>query len=151
VSVFKKAQLALDTYKSIMMPRLSKVLWVFTDSSIKNRGIATTPYFRRSNKLLLAGFFIAKLRKIQATWLPYEIEALSIGSAIKQFDPIITRYRDLDRQSPVYPGLREVHARRVLQQFESHDISLNRKPLPCSNQTHRLCCKFTVLWMPQTF
>jgi hypothetical protein len=39
----------------------------------------------------LAGFFSAKLRKHQVTWLPCEIEALSIGAAVKQFSPFIVQ------------------------------------------------------------
>ena len=42
-------------------------------------------YVSHENKLLLAGFFSAKLRKHQITWLPCEIEALSIAAAIKHF------------------------------------------------------------------
>ena len=37
----------------------------------------------------MAGFFNAKLRKHQITWLPCEIEALSISAAIKHFAPYI--------------------------------------------------------------
>ena len=43
----------------------------------------------RDNKLLLAGFFSAKTRQHQVTWLPCEVEALSIASAIKHFAPYI--------------------------------------------------------------
>ena len=43
----------------------------------------------RENKLLLASFFSAKLRKHQVTWLPCEIEALSITAAVKHFSPYI--------------------------------------------------------------
>lgn len=43
----------------------------------------------RNEKLLLAGFFSAKLRKHQVNWLPCEIEALSIAAAIKHFSPYI--------------------------------------------------------------
>ena len=46
-------------------------------------------YVSRENKLLLAGFFSAKLRKHQVTWLPCEIEAISIAAAIKHFGPYI--------------------------------------------------------------
>ena len=37
----------------------------------------------RDSKNFLAGFFSAKLRKHQVTWLPCEIEALSITAAVK--------------------------------------------------------------------
>ena len=46
-------------------------------------------YVSRENKLLLAGSFSSKLRKHQVTWLPCEIEALSIAAAIKHFGPYI--------------------------------------------------------------
>ena len=38
--------------------------------------------FSRENKLLLAGFFSAKLRKHQVTWLPCEIEVLRTKSSL---------------------------------------------------------------------
>jgi hypothetical protein len=43
--------------------------------------------------LLLAGFFSAKTRKHQVTWLPCEVEALSIASAIKHFAPYIIQFK----------------------------------------------------------
>jgi hypothetical protein len=43
----------------------------------------------RDDKLLLAGFFNAQLKKHQVTWLPCEIEALCIGAAVKHFSPYI--------------------------------------------------------------
>ena len=42
----------------------------------------------RDSKFHLAGFFSAKLRKHQVTWLPCEI-ALSIAASIKHFSPLI--------------------------------------------------------------
>ena len=46
-------------------------------------------YVTRGNKLHLAGFFSAKLRGSQVSWLPCEIEALSIATATKHFSPYI--------------------------------------------------------------
>ena len=90
VSEFKKTQTALDTCKSITIPRPSDVLWIVTDGCIKSRGIAATLYVRRSDKLLLARFLNAKLRKNhQVKWLPCEVEGLRIGAAIKHFAPFI--------------------------------------------------------------
>ena len=86
---FQTAQKALGNHKSISIPRPSDSLWIVTDGSVKNRGIAATMYIHRNGKLLLAGFFNAKLRKHQVTWLPCEIEALAIGAAIKHFSPYI--------------------------------------------------------------
>ena len=88
---FQTAQKALRNHKSISIPRPSDSLWIVTDGSVKNRGIAATMYIHRNGKLLLAGFFNAKLRKHQVTWLPCEIEALAIGAAIKHFSPYIVQ------------------------------------------------------------
>ena len=60
-----------------------------TDGSVTRQGICATMYVSRENKLLLAGFFSAKLRKLQVTWLPCEIAALNIPAAIKHFSPYI--------------------------------------------------------------
>ena len=46
-------------------------------------------YVSRTSQLHLAGFFSAKLRKHQVTWLPCEVEALSIAESVKHFSPFI--------------------------------------------------------------
>ena len=86
---FATAQKSLTSCKSIVLPRPSDILWIVTDGSVTKRGIGATLYVSRANKIRLAGFFSAKLRKHQVTWLPCEIEALSIASAIKHFSPFI--------------------------------------------------------------
>ena len=86
---FKSAQRALGNHKTITIPQPSDALWLVTDGSVKNRGIAATLYIHRNAKLLLAGFFSAKLGKHQVSWLPCEVEALSIGAAIRHFAPYI--------------------------------------------------------------
>ena len=86
---FKTAQRALVDNQTITIPQPQDALWIVTDGSLKNRGIATTLYVHRNGSLLLAGFFSAKLRKHQVTWLPCEIQALAIGTAIRHFAPYI--------------------------------------------------------------
>ena len=86
---FKTAQRALVDNRTITIPQPQDALWIVTDGSVKNRGIAATLYAHRNGSLLLAGFFSAKLRKHQVTWLPCEIEALAIGAAIRHFAPYI--------------------------------------------------------------
>ena len=83
------AQKALSTHKSITLHRADDQIWIVTDGSVTRQGIGATMYVSRENKFLLAGFFSAKLRKHQVTWLPCEIEALSISAAIKHFSPYI--------------------------------------------------------------
>ena len=93
VQKFLNAQKALSSHKSITLPRTDDQLWIVTDGSVVKRGLGATLYVSRENQLLLAGFFSAKLRKHQVTWLPCEIEALSIAAAIKHFSPFIIQSR----------------------------------------------------------
>ena len=86
---FKTAQQALDNHKTITLPQSNDALWIVTDGSVKNKGIAATLYIHRAGKLYLAGFFNATLHKHQVTWLPCKVEALSISAAIKHFAPDI--------------------------------------------------------------
>ena len=82
-------QEALQNHKTITPPQTRDALWIVTDGTVKNRGIAARLCIHRNDKLLLAGFFNAKLRKHQVNWLPCEIEALAIGVAVKHFAPYI--------------------------------------------------------------
>ena len=84
---FKRSQKQLDNSKTITLPRYSDNMQIVTDAS--KTGIAATLYVIRSNKPRVAGFFNAKLRKHQESWLPCELEALCIGSAVKHFGPDI--------------------------------------------------------------
>ncbi len=60
-----------------------------TDGAVKDPGIGATLYAVRDNKDLLSGFYSAKLRPRQVSWIPCEIEALSIAAAVKHFSPYI--------------------------------------------------------------
>ena len=83
-----KAQLAKNS--SITLPKNNDQLWIVTDGAVRDPGVGATLYVtREKGKPLLAGFFSAKLRKHQPSWLPCEIEALSIAAAIKHFSPYI--------------------------------------------------------------
>ncbi len=86
---FRTAQKALAEHKSITLPRPSDQLWIVTDGTVTKSGIGATLYINRDNKIHLAGFVSAKLRKHQVTWLPCEIEALSIATSMKHFSPYI--------------------------------------------------------------
>ena len=88
-SRFKSAQDFLSNHKAIVLPRPSDTLWIVTDCSVTKRGLGVTLYVSRTNQLHLAGFFSAKLRKHQVTWLPCEVEALSIAASVKHFSPFI--------------------------------------------------------------
>ena len=90
---FHNAQGALSSHKSITLPQPSDQLLIVTDGSVSQRGIGAALYVSRNDKLQLAGFFSAKLRKHQVTWLPCEIESLSISAAVKHFSPYIIQSR----------------------------------------------------------
>ena len=91
---FTAAQQALSTNQAIVLPRPSDTLWIVTDGSVSKHGIGATLYVSRQDKLHLAGFFSAKLRKHQVTWLPCEIEALSIAAAVKHFSPYLVQSKE---------------------------------------------------------
>jgi hypothetical protein len=86
-TAFTKAQSALASHRTIVLPRADDELWIITDGAVRDHGIGATMYARRGGKLRLAGFFSAKLQKRQAGWIPCEIEALSIAAALKHFSP----------------------------------------------------------------
>ena len=86
---FTQAQKALAENRAITLPRSSDQLWIVTEASVRKRGIGATLYVTRDDQLRLAGFFSAKLRKHQVTWLPCEVEALCIAAAVKHFSPFI--------------------------------------------------------------
>ncbi|CAC5413332.1 unnamed protein product [Mytilus coruscus] len=88
-SVFSSAQDAISTNRSIVLPRPTDQLWIVTDGALKKCGLGATLYVSRNDKLLLAGFFSAKLRQTQRQWLPCEIEAFSFAVSIKHFSPYI--------------------------------------------------------------
>ena len=67
---FQNAQKSLSARKTITIPRAYEQLWIVTDSSVSKRGTGAKFYISHSNKLSLVGFFSAKLRKLQVTWLP---------------------------------------------------------------------------------
>ena len=68
----KAAQKALESRKSVTLPKRSDQLWIVTDGVVKK-------HVHREGKLMPASFFSANLRKHQVSWLPCEIEALSIA------------------------------------------------------------------------
>ena len=86
---FSHAQKSLANNKCIVLSRPTDQLYIVTDGSVRQHGIGATLYVVREGKLMLAGFYSAKLRKNQVRWLPCEVEALGIAAAIKHFSPLI--------------------------------------------------------------
>jgi hypothetical protein len=88
-AAFQTSQKALSSASTITLPHPDDQLWIITDGSVKKHSIGSTLYVTRCSKLYLAGFFSAKLRGRQPTWLPCEVEALSISASTKHFSPYI--------------------------------------------------------------
>lgn len=88
-TAFRSAQNALSSALTITLPRPEDQLWIVTDGAVRDPGIGATLYVTRSDKLHVSGFFSAKLRGSQTTWLPCEAEALSIAAATKHFSPYL--------------------------------------------------------------
>ena len=86
---FSKAQKHLSTSKAGTIPRPSDQIWIVTDASTSKFSLGATMYITRESKLKLSGFFSAKLRGKQPTWLPCVLEALAIGAAVKHFGPYL--------------------------------------------------------------
>ena len=88
-TAFRSAQNALSSALKITLPRPEDQLWIVTDGAVRDPGIGATLYVTRSDKLHVSGFFSAKLRGSQTTWLPCEVEVLSIAASTKHFSPYI--------------------------------------------------------------
>ena len=93
---FHKVQDSLKECQVIHIAKPSDSIWIETDGAqrggmLRKAGLAATLYLVRDKIKLLGGFFNAQLRKGQSLWLPCEIEALAIGSAITHFSPIIVQ------------------------------------------------------------
>ena len=86
---FHSCQEALSFNRSITLPKPDDQLWTATNGSVKMNGLGATLYVLHDQKLHLTGYFSAKFKKHQASWLPCEVEALSIAAAVKHFAPCI--------------------------------------------------------------
>ncbi|KAI8514461.1 hypothetical protein Bbelb_070520 [Branchiostoma belcheri] len=89
LSLFRKAQRGLDAHQAVVLPRPDDELWITTDAAVRPAGIGATLFIRRDNNTRVAGFFSCKLKKYQRQWLPCELEALAITSALKHFKPYL--------------------------------------------------------------
>ena len=85
----------LSNHKAIVLPRPSDTLWIVTDGSVTRRGLGATLYVSRTNSRInstpLSWLLQCKLRKHLVTWLPCEVEALSIATSVKHFSPFISQ------------------------------------------------------------
>jgi hypothetical protein len=90
---FRNVQESLSDCQVISIAKPDDRLWIVTDGAKVTGGIAATLFLLRNGKRLLGGFFNGQLRKGQILWLPCEVEALAIGSAVTHFAPILIQSR----------------------------------------------------------
>ncbi len=93
---FARAKDSLQSCVPINIAKPSDQLWIQTDGALRPSGnavsgLAATLFLVRDGKVLLGGFFNAQFKKGQHLWLPCEVEALAIGSAITYFSPLIVQ------------------------------------------------------------
>ena len=88
-AAFRSAQNALFSALTITLHGPEDQLWIVTDGAVRDPGIGATLDVTRGDKLHVSGFFSAKLRGSQTTWLPCEVEALSTAAATKHFSPYL--------------------------------------------------------------
>ena len=91
-AAFRSAQNALCSALTITLPRPEDQLWIVTDGAVRDPGIGATLYVTPGDKLCVSGFFSAKLRGSQTTWLPCEVEALYIAAATKHFSLYLIQF-----------------------------------------------------------
>lgn len=110
------AQQAIREMKPITVARPTDKIAIQTDAASSNNGIGAVMYLVRGKKRLLGGYFSCKLNQCQAKWLPCEIEALAIASAVNHWSMDIT---ESDHTTQVLTdSLPSVHAHRKLQKGE---------------------------------
>ena len=89
LKAFKDSQAFLSNNMVITMPRPSDKIIIVTDAAVKPCGLAATLFVDRDGKLLVGGYFNAKMKLHQVKWLPCEVEALCIGAAVSHFSPFL--------------------------------------------------------------
>ena len=87
LTAFHRSQNELKNTKTLTIPRKDDQLNIITDAS--STGVGAALYVVRKGKPYIAGFFNAKHKKHQESWLPCEWEALSISAAVTHFAPEI--------------------------------------------------------------
>jgi hypothetical protein len=86
---FLCAQKALQNTKTITIPRRGDLLIITNDGALRKGGIGSVLYIMRNGRMLLGGYFSAKLKSHQSSWVPCELEALAISSATNHWGPLI--------------------------------------------------------------
>jgi hypothetical protein len=86
---FARAQNALQSTKTITIPCPSDQLVITTDGCTQPGGIGAVLFVMRGKISHVGGYFSARLRTHQKKWLPCEVEALAISTALNHWAPYL--------------------------------------------------------------
>ena len=89
IAAFRRSQDHLKSSKTLTMPRKDDQLQIVTNAS--NTGIGAALFVLSGGEPKIAGFFSSKYKKHQTSWMPCEMEALSISAAVTHFAPYIVQ------------------------------------------------------------
>lgn len=92
-AAFSRAQDALKSAKAITIPRPTDQLVITTDGCTNPGGIGAVLFVMRGKISQVGGYFSARLRPHQKKWLPCEVEALAIATAISHWSPYMLNSR----------------------------------------------------------
>ena len=90
---FKDAQQHLKSRKILTIPVPNYQLVIASDGLKSPTAVGATVYVKRGGKLLVGGFYGAKLSKSQLLWFPCETEALGIKLTLNYFASYIKESR----------------------------------------------------------
>ena len=89
ITSFSQVQNMLRNPKVLALPHPNDQLIRISDGCNSPPSVRSKLYVKRGDKLLVAGFFSAKLKKYQVLWLPCEIEAVCINLSLNSFSNFI--------------------------------------------------------------
>ena len=89
LEAFRKVQMLVKSPNVLTVPKRNDQLIISMDASPLNSGIGATLFVLRDGKRSVSEFFSAKLKTHHRNWLPCELEALAISTAIDHFKPFI--------------------------------------------------------------
>ena len=82
-----------QSYSGLRLQGQSCLNYLWSDSWVHTSDSATL-YVKCNSHLHQAVLYSTKLHKHQGTWLPCEVEALSIATSVKHFSPVIIQSKN---------------------------------------------------------
>jgi hypothetical protein len=90
IAKFHAAQNVLKNPKSITIPKPSDHLIITSDGFVSSSGVGSILYIMWNGKMHLGEYYSAKFKPHKIKWLPCEVEALAISSAINHWGSYIS-------------------------------------------------------------